>query len=581
MSTVVASHHGESQSGDSSDSREGDSEIGQLESEHAMARARQRASLFVCHAAPRSLPTSAATSPTAKQSSKHLWNKEGCPRVKSSLKLHPGLQRSNSEPSHKTVHFSTTNLVNVRQFRGTQKPSAVGRTDRTYSIMRSKHYGGSEMFYEDVLSSAGTDDEDEDEGEDCEDEDDFSNDTDEKCDRGKSLHGLSRFKSITARVVKLASRNTQEWTLLTPGFVPHAFSRVHGPQRPICYVETLQLSTSPSSLNAAIYVRNVSFHKYVALRYTINEWVTFSETQGIYSSDVRKFDRDAGYDRFVVSIPLNAFPSSSLNTSVLKFCVHYIANESEFWDNNGGKNYEVYLRNPRFASAPQTGSNSHAMQQVSEGLDVRSRCDFEPQIVISDDEGSEGKRCDSISSTDFLRKAGIQLRSPQEAKLRDPFFNRYSFESALSFSPKSPREYSNAPVFAIKGDQIVAESKIKERSQPSRVNRSQDFKSGASADHKKVNQLGSGSASVLTLSRTAAQEEIKGQATDPHAWESDKYKDFVSKYCFYTPGNRELSPAEKEETPSEPAKFSNHPAKNALHPATDHVGTATISRTTI
>ncbi|XP_070190227.1 uncharacterized protein [Littorina saxatilis] len=86
------------------------------------------------------------------------------------------------------------------------------------------------------------------------------------------------------------------------------------------------------SITGVVRVANISFHKSVRVRYTINGWATFHDISASYMVN----SNDGSTDRFSFTIvpPYDFGPGSKL-----EFAVSFNANGSEFWDNNRGANY--------------------------------------------------------------------------------------------------------------------------------------------------------------------------------------------------------------------------------------------------
>ena len=86
----------------------------------------------------------------------------------------------------------------------------------------------------------------------------------------------------------------------------------------------------PSAVFGVVRVLNISFHKAVTVKWTVNDWATASETaceyvSGSSSGDTDKFSFKLG----VASLPVG---------SRLQFCLKYDC-AGEHWDSNGGANY--------------------------------------------------------------------------------------------------------------------------------------------------------------------------------------------------------------------------------------------------
>src|SRR5262249_8680463 len=82
--------------------------------------------------------------------------------------------------------------------------------------------------------------------------------------------------------------------------------------------------------------------KYVAIRYSMDEWKTFEVTQAEYQDSLGQDGRECDLDRFKFRIDLSTISRAAPIS--LHFCAHYVVRGCEYWDNNGGNNYVVRLR---------------------------------------------------------------------------------------------------------------------------------------------------------------------------------------------------------------------------------------------
>ncbi|KAF2650104.1 carbohydrate-binding module family 21 protein [Lophiostoma macrostomum CBS 122681] len=104
-------------------------------------------------------------------------------------------------------------------------------------------------------------------------------------------------------------------------------------------VERIFLASDNKTLVGSVAVANISFHKLVVARFTLDYWKTTSEVVAEYNQDVRKKQTTDGYDRFNFNVKLA--DQANLASKTLLLCVRYSVNGQEFWDNNGSMNYQV------------------------------------------------------------------------------------------------------------------------------------------------------------------------------------------------------------------------------------------------
>ncbi|CAE7188260.1 hypothetical protein PTNB85_07574 [Pyrenophora teres f. teres] len=129
---------------------------------------------------------------------------------------------------------------------------------------------------------------------------------------------------------------TPEWDIKLMNFpVSESYERQTSPVR----VERIFLASDHQTLVGNIAVANLSFHKLVVARFTLDYWKTTSEVVAEFNQDVRKKQKEDGYDRFNFNIKLADL--ANLESKTLLLCVRYQVNGQEYWDNNNSMNYQV------------------------------------------------------------------------------------------------------------------------------------------------------------------------------------------------------------------------------------------------
>uniref|UniRef100_A0A8D8WV43 Protein phosphatase 1 regulatory subunit n=1 Tax=Cacopsylla melanoneura TaxID=428564 RepID=A0A8D8WV43_9HEMI len=100
-------------------------------------------------------------------------------------------------------------------------------------------------------------------------------------------------------------------------------------------LENVIVKESESLVTGTVKVRNLSFHKQVIIRYSVNNWVSYSDVRCTYVPSATPSSITIVYDTFAfqISIPKNVIQ--------VEFCFAYRTEEGEFWDNNNGKNYII------------------------------------------------------------------------------------------------------------------------------------------------------------------------------------------------------------------------------------------------
>jgi len=104
-----------------------------------------------------------------------------------------------------------------------------------------------------------------------------------------------------------------------------------------CYIST---GAGSISVTGVVRVVNISFEKQVLLRFTVNEWSTWTDCLASYIPQ----SSDGWSDRFTATFHVSTATGGTLlpGQRVL-FAVKYNANE-EYWDNNMGLNYSLIYR---------------------------------------------------------------------------------------------------------------------------------------------------------------------------------------------------------------------------------------------
>ena len=96
------------------------------------------------------------------------------------------------------------------------------------------------------------------------------------------------------------------------------------------------VSLDGTALVGTVIVRNVAFTKWVAVRFTLDAWLTTSEVAAHHISSLR----DDTFDRFEFRIRLVDY-MNGIEFKRLIFCARFSVEGRQMWDSNGGRNYEV------------------------------------------------------------------------------------------------------------------------------------------------------------------------------------------------------------------------------------------------
>lgn len=247
-------------------------------------------------------------------------------------------------PTYKQVHFGGDN--DVKYFHRRDRPLAI-------SALNSPTLGPSDH----MVPGFSDDERESDELLSDNYDDDGYEETDEEGDEYfKNLRKKSPVLNTT--YPNPHHEHLIDWSLELMNFPPMVYEKKIGVNAPV-FLERIFISPDKKYLLGHIAVKNLSFQKYITVRYTLDSWQTIIEIPTKYNPDGPQVLKAHNYDRFLFRIPLeNLFNSFRMNNNsfespddVMKhsqvktynLCVKYNTNCEEFWDNNEARNYEIKL----------------------------------------------------------------------------------------------------------------------------------------------------------------------------------------------------------------------------------------------
>ncbi|EXL65503.1 hypothetical protein FOPG_18273 [Fusarium oxysporum f. sp. conglutinans race 2 54008] len=148
---------------------------------------------------------------------------------------------------------------------------------------------------------------------------------------------VSKNPLLDERITNQQVASSPQWEILTPNFPDDDSIRKSMDVR----VQRLYFSSRRMVLYVLIVVANLAFGKSIICRFTRDYWKTVSETPAQYYR-APSSRNGQNYHKFVVGIRL--FDVDELDSKPLFFCVRYIVNGQEYWDDNSGVNFEVDFR---------------------------------------------------------------------------------------------------------------------------------------------------------------------------------------------------------------------------------------------
>lgn len=203
------------------------------------------------------------------------------------------------------------------------------------------------------------------------------------------------------------------------------------------YLESLEIQSDGKSLRGVVRVRNLSFEKWVAVRFTLDHWQTVSEVSADHLESMGPMS-----DRFVFNIRLQDL-LARIEEKQMSIAIRYTVGGREIWDNNGGANYRVeFVKRaapPPVSQGPvskrQTWSVTNAGQAADRMADLRRELDR----LVQDDMDPSPLHAQTRSFTEGSPSA---------------FSTRYDFGNSLKMfggrAVSTPSQDAPKPSFPIK-----------------------------------------------------------------------------------------------------------------------------------
>ena len=312
------------------------------------------------------------------------------------------------------------------------------------------------------------------------------------------------------------------------------------PQQRVLPVRTekVYLSSDAKFLIGSVIVRNLSFHKLVVARFTLDYWKTTSEVVAEYSSDVRQLQTDEGCDRFTFSIKLA--DQANLENKTMFFCVRYTVNGQEYWDNNNSVNYQVdFSKNFK----PQNGKqgNQSKSSRPNNAL-PRSKPSQRPRSMPSFDDF--GGLVNPYEFSSFPQPSAMVGESPIRLK------NKPSAKDLVPDAPGRPKSSSNQQAFGNRYDFGASIHAARQAANTTPSDRSGLPLNGSdqttSAAQSKSRQCDTENPSKIHIQPSpGAGSTVQSDLPKPSASSTEKpwlqsvsYNELIDKYCFVRSGPR-------------------------------------------
>lgn len=324
-----------------------------------------------------------------------------------------------------------------------------------------------------------------------------------------------------------------DWQLITNNFPHDSLQRREQPVR----VERVWLSPDQKSMMGSVVVSNISFHKTVVCRFTLDYWKTTSEVVAEFSHEIRPVVTRISQDRFTFSIKLS--DTTNLETKTLYFCVRYNVNGQEYWDSNNNSNFQVDFRKQ---FKPQNGKNSFQgagsrstsslprsnrkqnsaaagrslqMPASFDDFDKKPKFKFDDHLDYLGESNTPGLRLKTKSTSNLASdniSKGLGLTAPSGLA----FANRYDFGASLSAAVQAAKDSASK-------DRDALYMKRNVRDSPSPMNFGPPLSTPPAA---------ASSQSTAAAAAAAAASPSPGVGLGL-GLSSSSYEELVSKYCFF------------------------------------------------
>lgn len=208
------------------------------------------------------------------------------------------------------------------------------------------------------------------------------------------------------------------------------------------FLERIFLAEDLRSVKGTVQVRNMSFEKWVAVRYTLDHWATIGEVSAEYAESIK----GGQADRFTFSIKLNELlnwprGSAAHETKSMFICLRYTVSTGDFWDNNEGQNYQLDFRRRPMPSTPVSTPLSYSIPPRATVPDSVANSTTRARVMEMARRGVGGK---GVFAMEDLKRELEKLRSDDEEDLPNPVESLRK-RSSPPVSPGVPNARSASP----------------------------------------------------------------------------------------------------------------------------------------
>lgn len=347
--------------------------------------------------------------------------------------------------------------------------------------------------------------------------------------------------------------NKTEWEIKLANFPEDRPERQSRPIR----VERIFLSDDGKSLVGQVAVANISFHKAVVARFTLDYWKTTSEVSAEYSQEVQNNSGADSFDRFSFTIRL--VDQANLENKTLFLCVRYNVSGQEYWDSNDNANYQVdfvkrAVKVSRFV--PRSSLGARPVNAIPRSRHSPPASRGRPRAPsIEDDMG----RFDNSASYHFGSSAKDLLGDDTQAtiKLKPRTKRTPTFPGS---APQQPGGLGGRYDFGASLSAALSTAQDKLGKQSGLMQRPETHKKSDGYFSREAPHAGTDGPENVTSERPAIG--------------SAQYKDLVSKFCYFTP------PTSGKLSPQATTKSANTDGAGDSTDSNETSGTATPTAVT-
>lgn len=216
---------------------------------------------------------------------------------------------------------------------------------------------------------------------------------------------------------------------------------------------SLQLGEDGTSMVGRVRVRNLAFEKWVAVRFTCDNWQTTSEVAARYAEPMLAAGIEAGtHDVFQFTVRLNDM-LSRIEEKTMFLAVRYSTAGREMWDNNAGENYQITFKREKVAAekrrkaaegrAPGFADLKSKLEKVAQAGAAESRSatvgGFLSLRATRSSGSSPNQTPEEPDDDEHADQLGFTLKSGT------PLSSRYDFGASLKSPWRRPLDLNSPP----------------------------------------------------------------------------------------------------------------------------------------